>query len=355
MDRVKLVPRNIIRVGTECSGMEPLPFVFRDLGLLGNFCLVFSCERDKHCRRLVRTCRRVWQPDSAQRRTKHLVFKDITKRDPKRLPEHDLYVAGFPCQPFSSMGKRQGVHDSQGRGLIIDHIVAALGAQRPRAFILENVSGLVREHGGTFRQILHCLRAIGPDQYHVSWRILNTAQHGVPQNRARVYIIGFKKRWANPQAPFRWPAPLPAVPLARFLDSDCRRPRAEFRAASSARVRKLLRQALAIIRAGGGNPNSVRRPYVVDLDGSKVHVVRNKSPCITRARGGSGFFLPCRGRRMSLAERLRLQGLPADYLRCRQRSGVSKRQLGMMIGNAMSGNVLARILRRLLPASGLTG
>jgi site-specific DNA-cytosine methylase len=58
---------------------------------------------------------------------------------------------------------------------------------------------------------------------------------------------------------------------------------------------------------------------------------------------------------MSLAERLRLQGLPVDYLRCLQRSGVSKRQLGMMIGNAMSGNVLARILRRLLPASGLTG
>ena len=250
--------------------------------------------------------------------------------------------------------KRPGLRDGLGRGLLIGHNMAALRAKRPRAFLIENVRGLVREHKGTFLQILRSLRTMGRCQYLVSWRILNPAQPGVPQNRARVYIVGFKKCCANPLAPFRWPAPVPAPPLASFLDLDERRPRAEFRGTATARVKKMLRKAMAKIRARGGNPDSSRRLYVVDLDGSKVHIMRDKSPCITRTRGGSGFFLPLLGRRMNLAERLRLQGLPCDYLRCLPHSGASRRQLGQMIGNAMSGNVLAQILQRLLPACGLT-
>ena len=89
------------------------------------------------------------------------MFKDIARRQPKDLPDHDLYVAGFPCQPFSAMGSNQGVRDTKGRGTIINHIIAALATMRPRAFLLENVKGLVVQHRPTFESILEQLRKIG--------------------------------------------------------------------------------------------------------------------------------------------------------------------------------------------------
>ena len=100
---------------------------------------------------------------------------------------------GFLANLFSAIGLREGVADTQGRGRIITHIVAALTAKRPRAFILENVRGLVTCHPGTFSAILEKLRAIEGGIYAVTWRILNTADHGIPQNRQRVYIVGIQK------------------------------------------------------------------------------------------------------------------------------------------------------------------
>ena len=112
-----------------------------------------------------------------------------------------------------------------------------------------------------------------------------------------------------------------------------------------------MKQLLRQVRAARGSPRSTVCPYVFDLDGNKPLAMKDRCPCITRARGGTGFYLPSRGRRMTLGERLRLQGLPLAYLQHRQ--GISKRQLGMMIGNAMSGNVLEELLSQLLPACGL--
>ena len=86
----------VIRAGTECSGMEPLPWVFKRLGLLDAFQLVFSCEKDRHCRRLITQCLHAWGPESAQGDIKHIMLTDIMVRNPKDLPDHDLYVAGFP-------------------------------------------------------------------------------------------------------------------------------------------------------------------------------------------------------------------------------------------------------------------
>jgi hypothetical protein len=90
---------------------------------------------------------------------------------------------------------------------------------------------------------------------------------------------------------------------------------------------------------------------VFDLDSAKPFAMTDRCPCITPLRGSTGLDLPSRGRRMTLGERLRLQGLPLAYLQHCQ--GISKRQLGMMIGNAMSGNVLEKLLSQLLLASGL--
>ena len=100
--------RPVIRVGTECSGMEPLPWVFKRIGLLDAFQLVFSCEKDRHCRRLITECLQAWGPESAQGNTKHVMLTDITTRNPEL---------------------REGVSDRHGRGRIIAHIVDALVAK----------------------------------------------------------------------------------------------------------------------------------------------------------------------------------------------------------------------------------
>ena len=331
--------------------MEPLPWVFKRLGLLGAFKLAFSCKKEQRCRQLMQQSKQLWGPNSAQRNAKHIMLKDIATRDPEKLPSHDLYVAGFPCQPFSSMGLGEGVADRHGRGRIVTHIVAALAAKQPRAFILENVSGLVTTRKGTFNAILKRLNAIGGGVYAVAWRVLNTHDHGVPQNRKRVYVVGIKKDQKGQPPKFVWPKPCPPKPLASLLEEDTtggRKREAAFRTKASPKTVQKLRQLLKKVRSAGGNPRSVRCPCVFDLDGVAPHAMKNCCPCITRARGGAGFYLPSRGRRLTLGERLRLQGLPLAYLRRRQ--GVSDRQLGMMIGNAMSGNVLARLLAKLLPA-----
>jgi len=352
--RRTLHKRQVIRVGTECSGMEPLPWVFKRLGLLDAFQLVFSCEKDPHCRRLIAQCMDAWRPDSAQGNTRHVMLKDITARAPDSLPLHDLYIAGFPCQPFSNMGLKEGVSDRHGRGRIITHIVAALEAKQPRAFILENVRGLISSHKKTFDCILRKLHCIGGGAYDVSWRILHTDHYGVPQHRERVYIVGIKKDTAKGNPPFSWPTPVSPKPLASLLKDDAKgalQREIAFRARASPGTLKKLNMLLRKTRADGENPRSTLHPYVFDLDASKPHAMKDRCPCITRARGGSGFYLPSRGRRMTLAERLRLQALPMDYLK--HRHGITDRQLGMMIGNAISGNVLAHLLMQLLPACGL--
>ena len=345
----------VIRVGTECSGMEPLPWVFKRLGLLDAFQLVFSCEKDRHCRRLITQCLHAWGPESAQGDIKHIMLTDIMVRNPKDLPDHDLYVAGFPCQPFSAMGLREGVSDRHGRGRIIAHIVAALQAKQPRAHILENVRGLITSHPQTFYSILKKLRSIGGNAYDISWRLVNTEEHGIPQHRERVYIVGVKKDLAKASPPFTGPAPCAPRPLADFLKDDDKgdamQQEAAFKAGASPATKKTLRQLLRQVRAAGGNPRSTVCPYVFDLDSAKPFAMTDRCPCITPLRGGKALYLPSRGRRMALGERLRLQGLPLAYLQHRQ--GISKRQLGMMIGNAMSGNVLEKLLPQLLPACGL--
>ena len=343
----------VIRVGTECSGMEPLPWVFSRLGLLGAFQFVFSCcDKNKSCRRLIMQGARHWMPASAQGWTKHVMLTDITTRNAKELPDHDLYVAGFP------MRLRKGAMDAQGRGHIITHIVEALTAKLPRAFILETVRSLVTCHSDTFSTILGNLRTIAGGIYAVSWRILNTADHGIPQSRHRVYIVGIQKSLLRPDAISRmagiWPPPRPPEQLADFLDNDtkgAKRREMAFRAETTAGAIKKLGQLLKKVRATSGNPRSRCDPYVFDIEGSNPQANKGRCPCINRSRGSKGFYLPSRGRRMTLRERLRLQGLPETYLL--HREDISDRQLGLMIGDAMSGNILERLLARILPACGL--
>lgn len=114
---------------------------------------------------------------------------DITKIEAENIPEHDILCGGFPCQPFSISGRQKGFSDT--RGTLFFDICRIIDAKQPKVVFLENVKHLVHhDHGNTLSVILQKLEDLG---YNISWRVLNGADFGVPQNRERIIIIGSKE------------------------------------------------------------------------------------------------------------------------------------------------------------------
>ncbi len=128
---------------------------------------------------------------------------DLTLIPSKQIPDFDVLVGGFPCQPFSSIGKRQGFeHETQGT-LFFD-IYRILKDKKPAAFLLENVKGLkTHNQGKTWSVISKSLQELG---YEVFSEILDASDFGVPQRRQRIYIIGFKRSIVA-KTEFKFPTP----------------------------------------------------------------------------------------------------------------------------------------------------
>lgn len=118
-------------------------------------------------------------------------FGDITKIDPQTIPDFDVLAGGFPCQPFSSIGKREGFkHKTQ--GTLFFYIAKIIEEKQPKAFLLENVPGLLTHADGkTFKTIIDTLQ--DELKYTVYSKVLNSADFEVPQIRKRLYFVGFRK------------------------------------------------------------------------------------------------------------------------------------------------------------------
>jgi len=133
-------------------------------------------------------------------------FGDITEEQVKSyIPDDfDLLCAGFPCQAFSIAGKRGGFDDT--RGTLFFEVAEILKRKKPKAFFMENVKGLINhDKGKTLETILHVLRN-DLDYYVPEPQIINAKNFGVPQQRERIYIVGFRKDLNI--ATFRYPEPL---------------------------------------------------------------------------------------------------------------------------------------------------
>lgn len=140
---------------------------------------VFSSEWDKYCQLTYSSI------------FGEMPYGDITKIEKERIPNHDFLVAGFPCQPFSSIGKREGFkHKTQ--GILFYDIADILKIKKPPVFLLENVKGLVNhDNNKTLNEILNVLE--NKLDYQVFWKVLDASDYGVPQFRKRIYIVGFSK------------------------------------------------------------------------------------------------------------------------------------------------------------------
>lgn len=153
---------------------------------------------------------------------------DITNISTDEIPEHDILLAGFPCQAFSQAGLKKGFMDT--RGTLFFEIQRILAARKPRMFLLENVKQLKgHDKGKTLKTILDILQGnetdapqdlnLSPEtkdaletrlNYHVKFKVLRSCDYGVPQNRARIYIVGFNRDFygdADVDVNFNFPAP----------------------------------------------------------------------------------------------------------------------------------------------------
>lgn len=115
---------------------------------------------------------------------------DITQVNEKEIPDHDILLGGFPCQPFSQAGLHKGFEDA--RGTLFFDVARIIKAKRPKAFMLENVKQLKgHDKGNTIRVILSVLDEL--NYYVPDPQVLNAYHFGVPQNRERIIIVGFNK------------------------------------------------------------------------------------------------------------------------------------------------------------------
>ena len=143
---------------------------------------------------------------------------DITSvsKFPTVLPDFDICLAGFPCQAFSQAGIQEGFDDI--RGTLFFDLAKIIKAKRPVAFLLENVENLPRHEGGrTFKIILDVLeRRLG---YGLHYKVINSRDFGVPQNRPRIYIVGFDKE-KGVGGGFKFPDPPKDLRLVTFGDVE---------------------------------------------------------------------------------------------------------------------------------------
>lgn len=144
---------------------------------------ILTCEIDAHA---TKTYQENFRPEH-----NHFYAKDICALSSSDIPEHDVLVAGFPCQPYSMAGLRKGLKDA--RGQVFLEIIRILQDKQPKAFLLENVKGMVAHDGGkTFKFMCESLESVG---YSIKHKILNSMTHAnIPQNRERVFIVGMRNQ-----------------------------------------------------------------------------------------------------------------------------------------------------------------
>ncbi len=333
----------VLRVWTDCSGMDAPLWALRYLGLFVRHVQGCDIEPSVH---------KFWHAHFANGEDDTIFCRDMTQRGVKALlakvGRPHIYVAGFPCPTFSVAGAGGGVSDARGQLLV--HVVHTISILQPSLFLLENVCGLVTNHRSVLQWLLHELKGIGGGVYRLDAQVLNALDHGLPQSRRRLWIIGTLKR---PECqPFAWPEAIGHVDLEVVLDKRiepvvCTAMPIKTQTVARRNYSTAFKQVCELLRI-----NPLTSNIVADIDGSQgPHWMQGVVPCLTRARcGASSHWVMSRGRRLNLMEMLRLMGIQSSEvnLRC-----VTANQLGRMIGNSMSVNVLERLFLRALPVSGL--
>lgn len=237
-------------------------------------------------------------------------YGDVTQIEAEEIPKHDILLAGFPCQPFSKIGKRAGFKDLT-QGTLFFDILRILEYHKPKSFLLENVTGLLEnDHGRTIKIILQSLEEQG---YDVQLKVYNAADFGLPQNRRRVYIVGFLK---NSNIQFVFPQePNIKKPISNILEENVQ----------GYDISKHL-QKTYLFKKSDGKPQIVDKNSDIQVNTlvSTYHKIQRITGTFVKD-GATGLRL------FSKNECLKLQGFPSDF-----EMPVSRTQMYRQLGNSVS-------------------
>lgn len=253
---------------------------------------------------------------------------DITEINEMDIPDHDILLAGFPCQPFSIIGDKQGFADT--RGTLFFDIVRILKQKQPTAFLLENVKQLLtHDKRRTFAIIREHLSKLGYVIYH---KVLNALDFGLPQKRERIFIVGFREPIA-----FNFPIGTGVYKsLSEILESDEDVDPTLF---ASSRIRESRREKYKDI------------PFYPSIwhenKGGNISVLPYS--CALRAGASHNYLLVNGVRRPSRREMMRLQGFPEDFKIVGNLTQF-RRQIGNSVAipvvDAIGKNILAALHQR---------
>ena len=330
-------------------------------------------------------CVNCGQPTSVLRHIKgHHNYGSAFDINPADLPDFDLLIGGFPCQAFSIAGKRLGFDDT--RGTLFFEIARILKHKQPSQFLLENVKGLLsHDDGKTFRTIISTLAEMG---YSVEWEVLNSKNFGVPQNRERVFIHGFREgsgRQIFPLGSINREIVGRAEEASKIIDPkylmrDCRitehcptmakrdykEPfivaqdiKATQGLPDAQRVREIDGQAVTLKGLGGGQGAKtglydipVLTPDRPEKRQNGRRFKENGDEAFTcTAQDKHGVFDGYKIRRLTPVECERLQGFPDDWTKYGEDGKVmSDSALYKACGNAVTTNVIRAIMEEMLNA-----
>ena len=250
-------------------------------------------------------------------------FGDITKIDAKGIPDHDILLAGFPCQPFSIIGNGKGFADT--RGTLFFEIERILKEKMPDAFLLENVKRLVNhDKKRTFRVILNKLSELG---YYTNWKVMNALDYGLPQKRERVIIVGFKNEY---RFSFTQPRRYRAN-LADFLEPHELVEKKHF--ASS----RIVQSRLDKVKG-----KTIKKPAIWhENKGGNIGI--HEYSCALRAGGSYNYLLVDGIRRLTPRENLNLQGFPKNF-----KMVVPDSQIRKQAGNSVPINMIRNVAKQML-------
>lgn len=246
---------------------------------------------------------------------------DINDISANSIPDHDILLAGFPCQPFSIIGQMKGFEDT--RGTLFFEIARILEVKRPQAFILENLKLLVGHNKGkTISRVMETLRSLG---YLVDYQVLNALDFGLPHKRERIFIVGFKKPCV-----FDWPpGNIPMKPLSEVLE---RKVPEKFYASDHIRNKRWSRM----------EPTDETTIWHENKSG---HISAYPYSCALRAGASYNYLLVNGERRLMLREMLRLQGFPDDY-----KIVCSDSQIRKQAGNSLPVPVATAVIKKVIEA-----
>lgn len=296
----------MLSIGTDCSGIEAPIEALKQLGI--PFQHKWACEIDKFARQSILAN---YNPE--------ILYEDITTRDHSQLPDIDMYVCGFPCQPFSLMGKKRGTRDS--RSNIMMHCIKVIELKLPKVFILENVKNFkFMENGEPFQFLINQLERLGI--YSIYHDIYNTKDYGIPQNRERLYIIGIRKDMQKKI--FENPKKINMRELSEFIiDKNI-----YFKNASVSLQKN-------INKTDNNYDNYIITPF------SYYFPIKNVCPTLTTQC--HCYYSKQYKRNLLPKECLLLQGFTLNF-----NQTVSNTQMYKQIGNSMSVNVLKAIIQEIM-------